>query len=194
MDTADQRKKRSLVGHAVVFEGSLALLGGVIAWFGSIPLMQLMWPDHVPLALVWGALATVPLLAILAATLWCRWKPIARLRHLVTRMVKQIFGEAPLWQLAAVSLAAGFGEEVLFRGALQPLVAGYTSPTIGLCVVGVLFGLVHAASWTYFCMATGVGFYLGGLTLWREEILSAIVVHALYDFIALWCLMRRWKW
>lgn len=180
-----------MFGVAVLFESGLGILGITLAWLGSIRLHALVWPADAPTAVGWGILATLPLLGLLASMLRSRWGPLLRLRDIVRTMVRQLFPTASLWQIIAVSLAAGVGEELLFRGALQPWLAKHTTPVIGLLLVSLLFGLVHAASWSYFWLATGIGLYLGGLSLWRGEILSAMVVHALYDFVALVCLLRQ---
>jgi len=193
MSRPDIYPKTSLFSVAVLFESGLGVLGVAIAWLGSISLLPLIWPADVTTALGRGLLATVPLLVLLAATLRSQWGPFLRLRARVTSMVRQLFPTPPLWQLIAISLAAGIGEEILFRGALQPLVVRHTTPAAGLLLVSTLFGLVHAASWSYFWLATGIGLYLGGLALWQDEILSAIVVHALYDLVALTCLTRAGK-
>lgn len=183
----------SMFGMAVVFEAGLGVIGALIAWVAGISLLELVWPaPQVAAAVASGVAATLPLLLMLAVLSLCTWRPVARLRRLVGRFVGKLFRHAPLWQLAVVSLAAGVGEEVLFRGAIQPLAVTYTSPLVGLAIASVLFGAVHAATPAYFWLATGVGVYLGALTLMRGEILSAIVVHALYDFVALTCISRGW--
>jgi uncharacterized protein len=181
----------SLVTVAVAFELALALLGWLVAWVAGVPLVALVWPvRNLAAAVAYGVLATIPLMPLLAAMLLCYWRPIAWLRRLVTRFVRQLFGRARLWQLALVSLAAGIGEEVLFRGALQSIAVDFTTPMLGIAIASVLFGAVHAASWSYFWLATLVGAYLGLLAEWRGEILSAAIAHALYDFVALTCIAR----
>src|SRR5690606_3489003 len=86
---------------------------------------------------------------------------------------------------------AGLGEEILFRGALQPLAIHFTTPLIGLAITSVLFGLVHASSLLYFVLATLIGFYLVAIALLTGEILSAIIVHALYGFVAIYAILSR---
>lgn len=203
MSTASQpdAQKSTFLGLAIAFELTLALVGWLVAWLGGVPLASLMRPrEDMAAALGWGVAATVPLVVMLVATLLCQWRPIAWLRRLVERFVRLVFGQARWWQLAAVSVAAGVGEEVLFRGAIQPVAIAYTRPLFdpmvgtiaGLLIASLLFGLVHAASWSYFWLATLVGLYFGALSLWREEILSAMIAHAAYDFLALTAISRGW--
>lgn len=184
---------RTFIAMAVVFELGLALLGIAIAWAGGLRLDSLLSPGaNWPETVIWGLAATVALLPVLASTMFCRWRPIAALRRMVSRFVLRLFVRTTWWQIAAVSLAAGIGEEILFRGAIQPLASSATTPIWGLVIASLLFGAVHAASWSYFWLATLVGFYLGALTLLRGEIVSATIAHALYDFIALSAIARGW--
>ncbi|WP_425400914.1 CPBP family intramembrane glutamic endopeptidase [Aeoliella sp.] len=195
MSTVSQpdSQKSSFLGLAIGFELALAVAGWLVAWLGGVPLASLMRPrEHLAAALGWGVVATLPLVAMLVATLLCQWRPISWLRRLVGRFVRLVFGQARWWQFAAVSVAAGVGEEVLFRGAIQPVAIAYTSPVVGLLIASLLFGLVHAASWSYFWLATLVGLYFGALSMWREEILSAMIAHAAYDFLALTAISRGW--
>jgi membrane protease YdiL (CAAX protease family) len=87
--------------------------------------------------------------------------------------------------LGAIALAAGVGEELLFRGALQPLAERWLGPAIGLIAVSVLFGTVHAASAMYFALATAVGLYLGWLSQRYDDLIAPIAIHAAYDWAAL---------
>lgn len=189
----DRLREASFVNLAIAFELSLAVVGALLAWATGVPLGALLRPaGGWTWAIAWGLLATLPLVPLLLAMLRCRWRPIAWLRRLVGRFVRQLLSGATWWQLLAVSLAAGIGEEVLFRGAIQPLLVRHTTPMVGLVIASLLFGAVHAASCTYFVLAALVGLYFGGLAMWREEIASAMVAHAAYDYLALTAIARGW--
>jgi len=43
---------------------------------------------------------------------------------------------------------------------------------------------------TYAILATLIGVYFGGLVLWTENLLPAIIAHGVYDFAALVYLTR----
>lgn len=85
----------------------------------------------------------------------------------------------PLTRSEAVGLAvlSGFAEEVFFRGALQGALPGPP----GWLVASILFGLVHTGPgrafrlWTLFALSAG--FLLGGLMLWRGNLLGPVVAH-----------------
>ncbi|BBO31702.1 CPBP family intramembrane glutamic endopeptidase [Lacipirellula parvula] len=180
--------QRNVAGMATAFEAGLGVLGILLCWWFEIPLRE-------RLAVSWNAagrsvVAVIPMAVLLVVAMRSSWRPLAELRRQVAAMVGVCFSGAAVWELALLSLAAGLGEELLFRGALQPLAARWWGPAIGLVVASLLFGAVHAASVTYFVLATGVGAYLGWLAQASEELVTPIVVHAVYDFAALVWLLR----
>jgi membrane protease YdiL (CAAX protease family) len=78
------------------------------------------------------------------------------------------------WLLLA--LAAGIGEEILFRGALQPV--------LGIGVTSLLFAIVHTQYGI--SIATLLIFVVGyilGLIRRRQNTTVAILVHAAYNFV-----------
>jgi hypothetical protein len=101
-----------------------------------------------------------------------------------------MFGGASVAQLAAVAIAAGFGEELLFRGLVQAGISDFLGVTIGLAVASVLFGVCHWLNTTYAILAMLAGAYFGLLLVATGNILTPIVAHAAYDFLALSYLVR----
>lgn len=81
-----------------------------------------------------------------------------------------------VWEWALLALAAGVGEEILFRGALQPI--------FGIPLTAVLFALGHVqyglSPGTVLIFVLGI---LLGLIRQRHNTTVAIYVHALYNFI-----------
>ncbi len=63
--------------------------------------------------------------------------------------------------LLALAVAAGVGEEALFRGLLQTALGERLGPVAAVGLVGALFGAAHAISIAYGVMATALGLYLG---------------------------------
>ena len=76
-----------------------------------------------------------------------------------------------------ISLLAGISEELFFRGCLQPLV--------GIAAASVIFGALHAFTFSYFLLATAIGIYLGVLLQYSGNLFVPMAVHALYDVFAL---------
>ena len=74
-----------------------------------------------------------------------------------------------------VALLAALGEELLFRGAIQPL--------IGLIPTAVFFGLLHATSAAHVVLATLLGLGLGWLYSWSGNLWPPIVAHLAIDLV-----------
>ena len=174
---------------AMVFESGLGFLGWLLASWAEISLqnrLALSWP-----VVERGLVACVPMLMCLVAIGFSSWQPLVQLREQVERLVREVFGESSWIELALICLAAGLGEELLFRGALQPMLARWTNPTFAIVVVGLLFGLAHSLSLTYFVAATIIGCYFGWLAEAYDDLVAPIVAHAVYDFVAL--MFLRWR-
>ena len=93
-----------------------------------------------------------------------------------------------------LAVSAGLGEEILFRGLLQPWLETLTSVPIALVISNTLFGLLHAITPMYALIAGCVGTYLGlSMDLGAERnLLIPIIIHSLYDFLAFLVLMRTY--
>ncbi len=79
------------------------------------------------------------------------------------------------WDLFLVALLAAFGEELLFRGAIQPLV--------GLAPMALIFGLLHATGFAHIVLAGALGLCLGWLYNWSGSLWSPIAAHLTLDMI-----------
>jgi membrane protease YdiL (CAAX protease family) len=58
-------------------------------------------------------------------------------------------------------------------------------PWLAVAAASLLFGLLHAITITYIFLAAMLGAYLGVLYLVTANLLSVILAHAFYDFLAL---------
>ena len=183
----------------LAFEASLAVVAAAIGWlFGFNPLATWRWAW---VDVAWGMLATLPLVVALWFMDRYPFGPLIRLRQLVRETVVPLFRGMTLWQLAVIALAAGVGEEMLFRGLLQggvdTLFARWLSPQMAmaaaLLAASVLFGLMHMISVTYAVLCFVMGLYLGGVWLATGNLLTPVLVHGLYDLAALAYLLRENK-
>jgi len=188
-DHAAPARPHAFLRTAILFEGGLVILALGLGWlfqvqpFGSV---RLTW-RHICA----GLLATAPPLLALTLLLRSNAPRITRLVREVEQMIGPLFEGATVGALALISILAGVGEESLFRGVLQPALGSVTGPWVALVVVSAVFGLVHSVTATYAVLAGVIGLYLGWLFLWTGNLLVPIVVHALYDFVALAVLVRR---
>jgi membrane protease YdiL (CAAX protease family) len=176
---------------AVAGEAGLALLAvglGRVLDASPLPLLRPSWSSF-----RWGVLATAPLLLGL---IWVLKRPAGRLRQLVDYVVRElgpILARRSAVELALLAALAGIGEELLFRGLVQGGLMRVVPGYLALLSASALFGLAHFATSTYAVVAALMGLYLGGLFLMQGSLLAPIVTHALYDFVALIILVRRYR-
>ena len=194
-------RPRNIAVVAVAFEGGLAVLALGVGWLvGYYPLQTVRLaagalPGH-GVAVLWGLAATLPMLLVPLLIQQYPFGPLGRLQRTVEQLVVPLFARATIFQLALVSLVAGIGEEVLFRGLIQAGLADVKgllhAKWIALATTSVLFGLVHWITRTYVLLATLIGLYLGLLFMATENLLAPIVAHGLYDFLVLVYLIK-WR-
>lgn len=178
----------SAVWTGIAFEGGLGVLALIVGWcLGHVPLDRI-YPRLLPLFAY--AAATLPLLAALALLLSFDWKIVRDLRHFMDGFVLPMFAGARWWELALLCAAAGLGEELLFRGLLQPIFCGALGVGWGIGLVNLLFGLMHPFSVTYVVVASLIGLYLSVLFVISDNLIAPMVVHGLYDFVALFWMLH----
>jgi membrane protease YdiL (CAAX protease family) len=183
---------------ALLFEGGLGAIALIVGWLvGHWPAagVERDIPAVGQLAAVgWGLIASVPLLAGLIVIDRFPLGPLRELRITAQRLIQQMFGGASYFQLALVAVAAGVGEELLFRGLLQDglsrWLGGPFGPWIALAVAAVAFGVCHWLNATYAVLATLAGGYFGLLFAVSDSLWTPIAAHAGYDFLALVYVLR----
>jgi len=142
-------------------------------------------------AVAYGVAATLPLLGLLGWCLRTEWGPMRRLVKLVEEHLTPYLAGASAGGIVLLSLMAGIGEEVLFRGVIQAGLAERLPAWLALGIAALLFGLAHCLTMSYAMLATLIGVYLGILFLVTDNLLVPAVTHALYDAAALSILVRR---
>jgi len=171
----------------MLFEGALLPLSLLLSWLLDIPLT--LSPGG--LSILMGVLGTLPIWGLLVGARSLRLSPVEEFFSWVDRNIVSLFRGATGWQIAVIALLAGLGEEMLFRGIIQQGLQGWLGPWPGLLLASFVFGAAHWVSRTYMIFACLMGLYLG-LLYWRtDNLLVPIIVHALYDFIALRLLLRQ---
>jgi hypothetical protein len=173
---------RSLAGLTLL----LAPLALVLGWLAGVDPLE-TWHGR-RTGVLWGFAAAWPPLALLAWLARLDWRPFNDLRALVRDIVQPLAGRSVFAPLA-LSVAAGVGEEVFFRGFLQARLERDLGPYWGLAVAALVFGALHAASRLYFLIATVLGVYLG--LVWRivGDLAAPVVCHAVYDLAAIYWIL-----
>ncbi|MGD9853873.1 MAG: lysostaphin resistance A-like protein [Planctomycetaceae bacterium] len=176
------RNRAEFLNLAGLVEGGtllLALGGGWLAGVSPWEAVSWRW-EAVAVAL----LATLPMLGVFYVASGPR-----------TAALEMLGGALSLcrwYDLILLAALAGLGEELLFRGVLQPWLAKW-NPSIAFFATNVAFGLMHAVTPAYALVAAGVGMYLSWLAygVGEPNLLRAIVAHGVYDAIAFGLIVRE---
>ncbi len=174
---------RRLVTLALAFEGGLAVIAWVVgSLIGIDPLQQitLTWQ-----AAGWGLLASLPMALVLFLVPRSSWPPLRNLDQVAQDLIVPIFERCNPVELALIAAFAGLGEEMLFRGLIQPALALAVGSVPALLLTSLAFGALHPITRAYVVLAALIGIYLGILQLITGNLLVPIIAHAVYDFVAL---------
>jgi len=183
---------------AVLFECGLAVVALVLGWLLGPSARQMIpelnWEQWWPIAqgVIYGLIAAIPILVVVELLRRIPWGPIQELEELTNDgMIKTLLQLTPL-ELTVVSLCAGIGEELLFRGwlmywiqgigaAMFPNLATPWTLAIALVLSSLVFGIFHPVTKLYIVLATVMGIYFGCLVIFTGNLLVPIVAHAAYD-------------
>jgi CAAX protease family protein len=182
-------QRQTVVLLAVLVEGGLLAGASFLGWMiDQPPLRHFAWTGR---AVLWGVVATVPL--VLLFSLFLRWPvgPLRRIQRFSEEVIRPLLAPCSMIDLLGISVMAGLGEEMLFRGVLQEAFTGWFNVWVGVIVASLLFGILHSITLTYAMLAAVMGAYLGWLFLYADHnLLVVIITHALYDFAVLLWLLR----
>lgn len=162
---------------ALATQAGLGAVGLAAAAAARVPVR---WGLDRPLT---GAVAGLTVAVLLAAANY-RWLHaptgvFTRVRRAVDEMFVPAFASLSPPQVVVVSVAAGVGEELFFRGWLQA--------AVGWVPASVAFGLAHIAGprmLAFGVWATAMGLVLGGLSMVTGGLLAPMTAHACYDVLA----------
>ena len=187
-DIPDEPEPGTLVILAILFEGALAPLAVFLGWLMDLPALgSFSWSVN-DAAL--GAIAALPMLGVFLFGQSWPVGPFRSIKRFFDEEARPALSGCTLPDLVLMSLAAGVGEEMLFRGVFQGVLGRWLGPGLGWGVASLLFGLLHPITLGYILVAGMMGAYLGGVWWYNGNLLTVIVAHALYDFIALVLLLR----
>lgn len=176
----------------LLFEAAIAPVALAIGLaIGRHPLESFSWDWR---AAGLGVLASGPMIAVLLLGVWRPVGPLGEIKQFFDREMAPIFEGRGWPDLLLVSLAAGIGEEMLFRGVVQGLLMGTLGRGLGLAASAVIFGLMHPVTRAYAIVAGIFGAYLGGLWLATGNLLVPMAAHSVYDFVALLVLLSKGSW
>ncbi len=178
---------------ACFFEASLILVAIVLGWISGInPFENLHFSE---IAVSYGIFGTVPLFLMYLALEHVSAEPVLKIRKLMLDLLGPGLSRYHWTDLLILAAIAGTSEEVVFRGVMQPWMESAWGITAALIGSNVVFGLVHALTPLYALLAALVGIYLGLSMDYGGErnLLTPVIIHGLYDFLAFMALMRTYR-
>jgi membrane protease YdiL (CAAX protease family) len=188
----DPPDRSQFLNLAAMFEGGMVGVAIVAGWLlGVNPLALLHWDFG---AVAWGVVATLPLFGLFLLSIRFPIPPLERIQNLLVDFLGPSLAACRPFDLVGLAVLAGVGEELLFRGVLQPWLERY-DPTAGLIGSNILFGAAHAITPTYAVLAGVIGVYLGLLldATGERNLLAPIITHGLYDYLAFLVVLRLYR-
>lgn len=158
------------VRRAALFYGALAVAAAL--WNG-LRGRDLPVGDSVPISLLLGLLAAVGTVALGIAV----YRLVPVMRRIAEELAPMLVDRTSKSDLVLISIFSGVGEEMFFRGAVQP--------EFGLTVAALAFGLVHIGPdrrylvWTVWAILAG--FLFGFLYRFSGGLLAPVVAHSLHN-------------
>lgn len=141
-------------------------------------------------AIVLGVVAAIPPVALFLLFLHSPGERVEGIRRFLVRLLHPLLAGMTPVRAAVLSLAAGLGEELLFRGLVLVVLAAAFGPVPALVGSSLLFGALHWITPLYAAYATLFGLYLGALFFFTDSLVVPVLVHAIYDGVALRALSR----
>lgn len=169
------------------------MLAVLLGWITDVnPFATLRFSE---IGLIIGIAATLPLLILLLVIQELPYRAIQDIQYMLTRTLGPSLQNKHWTDLFILSAVAGFSEEVLFRGFLQPWLENSLDQTAALVVSNLIFALAHAITPIYALIAMLIGLYLGVCLDYHGErnLLIPMVIHTIYDFAAFILILRKYR-
>lgn len=173
------REEISLLKLAVLFEGILAIIFVVEKLLNKSFHFFLPGFDEVLFALLLSQLLFI-FNALLVRTSFKRnWTVF---QDFIREMIYPLASQLGVFSALVISLFAGVGEELFFRGFLQP--------KIGIVSTSIIFGLVHfifnlRRFYLVALLYIAIGFLFGFVYELFDSLWAPVIFHCVYDFTAL---------
>jgi hypothetical protein len=180
---------------AGVFEGGLVLVALAL---GKLLRVDPFGELHIQgAAVVLGFAAALPPFVLLTAMDRFQFSALERIKRHLLDILGPSIAACRWYELVFVAALAGLGEELVFRGVIQPsleqrLAFGGFDRIGGLIASNVIFGLLHFITPTYALVAAGLGIYFGVLLDATDppNVVVPILAHGFYDYLAFLWLKR----
>lgn len=175
--TAEEASLLDVLASQFLF-AALALMGvGIFIRRGGSSLRQRLGLERPTRAQLFLGLSAILVLVVAQAVAGYAWTLIdPQQAELLDEISATLLGDIDsVWEWFLLALATGFGEELLFRGALQPIF-GLTATSLIFAIAHVQYGLTPVTVFVFFLAL------VLGLIRHRTNTTVAIFVHFGYNF------------
>lgn len=176
----------ALAGQALGFSG----IGALLWYWSGRPLsdfVTLNQSEIISGLLLGGGMSAV------GALVFVGWRSVGdKLVRLQRESLAIMPGNLSVPTITWISLCAGFGEEVLFRGGIQTLLADYIGHASAVLVTSALFALAHVSKPVIAALLFLIGISFGAVFVYTGALATVMIGHAVYDVFALWYVQKRW--
>lgn len=178
------------VRTALIFYGVMGC--AALVWRMAVPGESILHPSTEAATSAWGPIAAIGIGAVVGGVALVASEVLTRTTALgegLADLLGQSLAGLRTSDAVLLALASGLGEEMLFRGALQP--------SVGLFWASVIFGACHflprreLALWSLYAVA--MGFAFGALFEWTGHLMAPVTAHALVNGVNLPRLARRYE-
>lgn len=201
-DSALRREHHESPGRFFLITISAAAFAGCVGaaflgqWWTGISAVTLSFEAELLKGETWvtALLVTLPMFAMLFFEQRTRIVWLKELWQLSGELLGPVVARVTFAELLVVSLFAGIGEELLFRGFLQSWL-GTHGLLVALFIPNVLFGVLHWISRSYAVCTFCIGLYFSCLLHFVDSVNLAtlMIAHSLYDLGALMCLAQEMR-
>lgn len=188
---------------AAMFELGIGLLAVVLASFAGVhpheTMPKITEYNRIGFGLVTGFAVGLGMVIMVHGLEIFRFRWIEDASEIAEKHLSVLLRGCNVWHLFALSLCAGVGEELLFRGWLQGTLVRELEPfgmggiAFAIFLASLMFGIVHPLSRGYVVVATILGIILGITAYWSQNIFMAIIGHTVYDAILMILFVRKMR-
>jgi membrane protease YdiL (CAAX protease family) len=208
-DSQEEGPDDLLFVWACGFELAIGVVGLAVASFAGFDaraylgqLTDLTW-QSVAIDVGIGTLASIPMLIAVMLLMKIPHESISAIKRLSDAPTMKAVLSLSRVELLTLSVCAGIGEELAFRGCLLPWITSFRDATgqwvntfdvgdsfrsadpsmliVALLVSSILFGLLHPITKLYVFAASLMGLYFGVVMIATDSLLVPIIAHAVYD-------------
>lgn len=188
---------------AAMFELGIGLLAVMLASFVGVhpheTMPKITEYNRIGFGLVAGFAVGLGMVIMVHGLEIFRFRWIEDASEIAEKHLSVLLRGCNVWHLFALSLCAGVGEELLFRGWLQGTLVRELEPfgmggiAFAIFLASLMFGIVHPLSRGYVVVATILGIILGITAYWSQNIFMAIIGHTVYDAILMILFVRKMR-